>query len=86
MPIQSNVSSGISKPNATDIRAKSKNGIGCHNTSYTCGRAGTTGHRATSMGQKVTSNLFLKSKQDTAKYNLYMFMIKLLGLYGSRAS
>ena len=83
MPIQSNVPTGISQPNTTDAGTKKINGARCHDTSCTCGRIKPTGHRAASLGQKITTDLFLRSKQETAKYNLYMFLVKLLGLYGS---
>lgn len=84
MSISSNVSTRIFKSNSTNNRAASKDGARCHNTSCTCGRGGTAGHRATSMGQAITTDLFLKQKQDQAKYNLLMFMTRLLGLYGSK--
>ena len=83
MSISSNVSTRISKPDSADERAARKNGARCHDTSCTCGRVRTTGHQPAQVGQAVTSELFLRSKQDIAKYNLYMFMTKLLGLYGS---
>lgn len=84
MPIQSNVPSGISKPDPTNASPASKNGVRCHDTSCTCGRGNAARHRATSLGQKVTSDLFLKQKQEQAKYNFYTFMVRLLGLYGSK--
>lgn len=31
------------------------------------------------MGQKVETTLFLKEKQDRSKYNLIMFLLKLIG-------
>jgi len=31
------------------------------------------------MGQKVTTDLFLKSKQEEAKYNLLLFVVRLVG-------
>ena len=83
MSIPSNVPTRISISDSADSRAATKNGARCHDTSCTCGRASPTGHRTTSMGQKVTTDLFLRQKQDQAKYNLYIFMSKLLGLYGS---
>lgn len=83
MPIQSNVPSRISQSNSADARAASKNGFRCDDTSCACGRTDPAGHRTAPMGQKVTTDLFLRQKQETAKYNLYMFMVKLLGLYGA---
>jgi hypothetical protein len=84
MSISSNVPTGISKPDSANAGTKIKNGARCHDTSCTCGRGRSAGHRATSLGQKVTSDLFLRNKQDQAKYNLLMFMTRLLGLYGSK--
>lgn len=84
MSISSNVLARISKSNSSVDRTKSKDGIRCHNTSCTCGRAGTVGHQSASLGQTITRDLFLKQKQDQAKYNLLMFLTRLLGLYGSR--
>ena len=84
MPVSSNVSTRIFKSDSTNPRTTIKDGARCHNTSCTCGRGATVGHRAASMGQAITSDLFLKQKQDQAKYNLLMFMTRLLGLYGSK--
>lgn len=84
MSIQSTVSSRISQPNSSNEGATRKDGARCHGASCTCGRGNPTGHRATSLGQKVTTDLFLKQKQEQAKYNLYMFMTRLLRLYGSK--
>lgn len=84
MPIQNNVPSRISQSDSADAGAASENGARCHDASRTCGRTSPTGHRTASMGQKVTTDLFLRQKQETAKYNLYMFMVKLLRLYGAK--
>ena len=78
MSIQRNVSTRVHQPNSPNDRTKSKNGIRCHNTSCSCGRAGTPGHRAAPMGQKVVNDIFLRQKQDQAKYNLFIFMVRLL--------
>lgn len=79
MSLPSNVSPRVFKPNSANNGAETKNGARCHNASCTCGRAGSPGHRAASMGQKVITDLFLRGKQETAKYNLYMLVMKLIG-------
>lgn len=83
MSVQSTMPSRISQPDSTDAGAKSKDGVRCHDTSCTCGRGFSARRRAAPLGQKVTTDLFLKQKQDQAKYHLYMFMTRLLRLYGS---
>jgi hypothetical protein len=84
MSIQSNVSTGVSKPDATNDVATSKNGVRCHDTSCTCGRVGAAGYSRTQVGQAVISTrLFDRHQNDTAKYKLYMFMNVILGLHGS---
>lgn len=79
MPVSSNVSTRVFKSNASNNGAASQNGARCHNTSCTCGRAGTPGHRATSVGQElIVTDLFLRQKQEQAKYNLLIFITRLM--------
>lgn len=86
MSIQSNVPSRISKPRATNNGTTRKDGTRCHDTSCTCGRARRAGHPAAPMGQAVVTDLFIITKQDQAKYNLYIFVAKLLRLYGAKVN
>lgn len=73
------MSTRIPTPESAIASAACKDGTRCYNTSCTCGRGAGVGHRAASMGQKITSDLFLKQKQEMAKYHLYTMMYRLLG-------
>ena len=84
MPIQGNVSARISQSSSSIERAKSKDGLGCDDSPCTDGRIRTSRYRATSLGQEaIASDLFIKNKQESARYFLYVFMVRLLGMYGS---
>lgn len=84
MSVQSNVPTGIHISKPTNTRAARKDGARCHDTSCTCGRDRRARRSATQVGQAVTSDLFLKNKQEQSKYNLLVFVAKLLGLYASK--
>jgi len=78
MSISRNVYSGVRIPESTNPTTKISNGPQRPCSSFSSGRR-TAERRGFPMGQKVVSDLFLKSKQDTAKFDLYVFMFKLLG-------
>jgi len=78
MPIPSNVSSRVSLSQPAITGTTTKDGIRCHDTSRTGWRRTAVSTGRSQVGQKIVTDLFLKTKQDTAKYNLFMFMIKLL--------
>lgn len=78
MSFQRDVYSGVYFSKSTDTTAKSGNGAKCSHTSCSY-RRGTIRSKRLPVGQKVITDLFLKSKQDAAKYNLLMFMVKLMG-------
>lgn len=77
MSFQRNVFTGVYIPKSTDPISATTNGFECPCTSCACGRGAARSGRI-QMGQKVTSQLFLRAKQDSAKYGLFMLMYKLL--------
>lgn len=78
MSIPCNVSSRIHKSKSTESRTANENVTRRSCSSCSCGRFA-LGSPRIQMGQKVETTLFLKDKQDRSKYNLIMFLLKLIG-------
>ncbi len=78
MSIPCNVSSRVHKSEPTKSRTANENVARRSCSSCSCGRF-SLGSDRIQVGQKVVTDLFLKEKQERARYNLIIFMAKLVG-------
>ena len=78
MSIQRNVFTGIYISKSANPITATTDGFECTYTSCVSGRR-IASSRGIKMEQKVTSELFQKRQQEIIKFELYLFMFKLLG-------